>query len=419
MSRTESAPALAAPQPVDEARRPTDLLVVGAGAMGSWTAYLARAGGRQVTLLDAWGAGNPRATSGDESRISRAAHGDDQLYTRWSRRARQAWFDFAAEWNFGLWVPTGMLWLATGDGGFEERSQATLEAEGVPCERMAPADIQSRWPHIEVDRDVRFALYEPEGGALRARLACQAVTGAFQRRGGVHALAAVRPGRGSGDRLLEVVDGAGRSFSADQFVFACGPWLPRLFPGAAGELIRVTKQDVLYLGVPAADGRYDVGATPAWCDYSAAYYGLPSIDGRGFKVAPDRYGAIFDPTHGERVIDAETLRLARAYLGRRFPALAAAPVVESRVCQYETTPDGNFVIDRHPDFANVWLVGGGSGHGFKHGPRIGEYVVALLDGLSPDEADGPDARRFVLGPRQAGAVARTGGDSMASTWEPF
>jgi len=411
---------LAPPQPVvDRVSPSTELVVVGAGVMGSWTAYLAASGGRQVTLLDAWGAGNPRATSGDESRISRAAHGSDRLYTRWSRRAREAWLAFADEWQVDLWVPTGVLWFASGDGAWERSAYETLVDEGVPVELLDGDEICARWPQARVDDGVGFALYEPEGGALRARRACQSVSAAFQRRGGSYALAAARPGRSQGGRLLEVVDATGHSWSGEEFVFACGPWLPRVFPDVAADLIRVTKQDVLYLGVPAGDRRWDVGGTPAWCDYTAAYYGLPSIDGRGFKVAPDRYGPIFDPSHGERVVDAETLRLARSYLARRFPVLAAAPVVEGRVCQYETTPDGNFVLDRHPEWSNVWLAGGGSGHGFKHGPRIGEYLLARIDGASPEEADGADAARFVLGPRQAGVVARTGGDSMARTWELF
>jgi glycine/D-amino acid oxidase-like deaminating enzyme len=158
---------------------------------------------------------------------------------------------------------------------------------------------------------------------------------------------------------------------------------------------------------------------PAWCDYDAAYYGIPSVEGRGFKIAPDRYGPIFDPTNGERIVDPESVRLARAYLRRRFPELGDAPVTETRVCQYETTPDAHFLICRHPELDNVWLVGGGSGHGYKHGPRIGEYLVARLDGAGEGAQDGPDEMRFRLGPRTPGSAARTGGDAMARSWELF
>ena len=196
-------------------------------------------------------------------------------------------------------------------------------------------------------------------------------------------------------------------------MFAAGPWLPRLFPDVAADLIRVTKQDVVFVGPPAGDGRFDADHLPCWVDYAAAFYGLPAVDGRGMKLAPDRYGPVFDPTHGERIVDPESVRLARRYLAKRFPDLADAPVVETRVCQYETTPDTHFVIDRHPGFDNVWLVGGGSGHGFKHGPMIGQHVVRRIAGGALE----PGEERFGLGHARASTGnLRTGADAMVANW---
>jgi sarcosine oxidase len=396
--------------------------------MGAWTAYWARAGGqgasgsgrggRSVTLVDAWGVGHERATSGDETRITRAAHGADRLYPGWSRRSLEHWRRLEEESGTRLFVPCGVLWFGRREDGFETATVETLTALGIPVERLDPDELRARWPQLGVD-DLRVAAYEPEGGALMARQGCQAVVAAFQRAGGCYALAGVRPGRVAGDRLVDVVDAGGRRLAAETFVFAAGPWLPRLFPELLGPLIRVTKQDVLYFGPSAGDGRFSADAMPAWADYDAAYWGLPGIDERGPKVGPDRLGPIFDPSAGERLVDPESVRLARRYLRRRFPALGDAPVVETRVCQYESTPDGHFVIDRHPELENVWLVGGGSGHGFKHGPRIGEYLVARIDGAALGEQDGPDEERFRIGPRQPGATARTSGDTMAADWELF
>jgi glycine/D-amino acid oxidase-like deaminating enzyme len=402
------------------AGRRSDLIVIGAGVMGSWIAYWAQVGGgRRVTLLDAWGAGHPRATSGDETRISRAAHGDDRLYTRWSRRSRDHWLRFQEEWETALWVPCGCLWFAHREDAFEARSAVVLQAEGVPHERLDPDELARRWPQLRLADGVRFALYEPEGGALMARRGCRATTSAFQRAGGTYAIAGVRPGSTDRGRLTDVVDVNGGRWQADTFVFAAGPWLPRLFPDVLGDAIRVTKQDVLYFGAPAGDMRFDATAMPAWADYDAAYWGIGSVEGRGFKVGPDRIWPIFDPSNGERVVDPESVRLARAYLRRRFPNLADAPVVETRVCQYESTIDAHFLVDRHPEWENVWLVGGGSGHGYKHGPRMGEYVVARLDGAQEADQDGPDEARFRIGPRVRGSAARTGGDAMATTWDLF
>ena len=217
-------------------------------------------------------------------------------------------------------------------------------------------------------------------------MARRSVAAAAQRvadLGGISEVAHARPGRIEGARLLDVEVGDGRRMAADQFVFACGPWLPTLFPEVAGDLIAVTKQDVVFVGPRAGDTRFGAAALPCWIDYDASYYGVPAVDGRGFKIAPDRYGEPFDPSSDDRVPDPDSILLARRYLARRFPDLADGPILETRTCQYETTPDTNFVIDRHPAFDNVWLVGGGSGHGFKHGPVIGSYVTRLLDGHVP------------------------------------
>ena len=189
-------------------------------------------------------------------------------------------------------------------------------------------------------------------------------------------------------------------------MFAAGPWLPSVFPDLLASRIRITKADVVFFGPPPGDGRFAAEWLPCWVDSEADTWGLPSVDGRGVKMAPDRTGPAFDPTDGERLVDPETVRLARAYAARRFPALAGAPVVETRVCQYEETPDTHFIIDRHPDFDNVWIVGGGSGHGFKHGPVIGSYVVSRMAGAPA----GPEEERFsVTRPRVTGRNLRLGG----------
>jgi sarcosine oxidase len=144
---------------------------------------------------------------------------------------------------------------------------------------------------------------------------------------------------------------------------------------------------VLYLGTPAGDPTFDASLFPAWIDYEDAFYGIPALDGRGAKVAPDDYGPEIDPDQLDRVVDPASIAASRLFLARRFPNLADQPIVESRVCQYESTSDTHFVIDRHPRMEHVWIVGGGSGHGFKHGPRIGRYVVDRLDGVTDAELD--------------------------------
>jgi sarcosine oxidase len=393
----------------------TDLLVIGAGTMGAWTALHAVRGGRNVVLIDAYGAGHSRATSGDETRIIRSSHGADAYYTRWARTAREAWQALGEEVGERLYVRAGALWFAHRADGFESASEARLRSLDIPVERLEPREISSRWPVVAAD-DLAFAIYEPEGGLLMARRGVAAAARVFEQTGGRFELASVKAGRSEGRRLLEVVDDAGNPRRADEFVFACGPWLPRLFPEVVGDLIRVTKQDVLFVGPPGGNSSFDSDHLPSWVDYDAAFYGIPGVEGRGPKVAPDRYGPVFDPSHGDRIVDPETVRLTRHFMAHRFPSLADQPIVETRVCQYETTPDTHFIIDRHPDFENVWLVGGGSGHGFKHGPMIGRYVVDRLDGRPTGEGDD----RFALDrPRLPSTGMRTSGDASVTTWEGY
>jgi glycine/D-amino acid oxidase-like deaminating enzyme len=391
------------------AARAADVVVVGAGVIGAWTALRAAEAGRAVAVIDAFGAGDPRSSSGEESRITRASHGTDEFYARWSRDALTGWRELEARTGDPIFVPSGVVWFAQREDGFEAASEATLGRLGVPVERLTSAELSRRWPAIAAT-DLAFGLHEPEAGALRARLGIRATMGELERLGGTLRIDRVRPGRTAGTRLLDVETDTGDRISAGAFVFAAGPWLPRLFPEVAGDLISVTKQDVVFLGPAPGDRRFEADRFPAWIDYDGAIYGMPSIDGRGPKVPPDAYGAPFDPDTSDRLIDAASITTVRDYLAVRIPDLATRPVVETRVCQYESTPDTHFVIDRHPDFENVWLAGGGSGHAFKHGPEIGRYVAALLDRGMATNAP-PDDRFSLTRDRRSNAALRAGSSS--------
>jgi glycine/D-amino acid oxidase-like deaminating enzyme len=373
-----------------DARRLPDVAVIGAGAFGGWTAWhLVRRGGRgaRVVLLDAWGAGNPRGTSSGEARILRLSYGEKSLYSEWTRRAREIWRECEAEWGIPLFVPCGVLWLFREENAYLKASVAALDRIKEPWERLSARELARRFPQIAVEPD-EFAIYEPGSGFLRAQRATQAVAEQVARLGGEVRIgwAEERGARMGAPHRLESVrvrsgDGVAGDLHAGAFVFACGPWLPRMFPRLLGRRIVVTRQDVFYFGAPPGDARFDAPQLPAWADYETEFYGTPGCDVCGFKIANNQGEPGFDPTAGERAVAPETLEAARAYLGRRFPAMAGAPLVRTRVCQYERTPDSHVVLDRHPQWENVWLAGGGSGHGFKFSPALGEFLAGLvLDG---------------------------------------
>jgi monomeric sarcosine oxidase len=354
-----------------------DAIVIGAGVFGSWTAYYLQQAGLRVLLMDAYGAANNRASSGGESRIIRMGYGADEIYTRWAERSLERWREFFAQINRPeLFRQTGVLWMAGENDPYTISTLQTLEKVGVTFERLRRDELEYRYPQINFGAWT-WAIYEPMSGALMARRAVQSVANFVEQNGGDYQIGSVVAPAGKG-RLGGVVTRDGSKIGADAFIFACGPWLPKVFPAVLRDRIHPTRQEVYFFGAPAGDPRFAPPRMPTWIDFGAEFYGLPDLENRGFKLALDRHGEAIDPDSAERNVTEALLRETRAFLAARFPALKDAPLVESRVCQYENTSNGDFLIDRHPDFDNVWLVGGGSGHGFKHGPAVGEYVAARI-----------------------------------------
>ena len=353
-----------------------DAAVIGAGSFGAWTAYQLRRSRKKVVLLDAYGPANSRASSGGESRIIRVGYGSDEIYSRWALRALTLWQDLFQRVQQPLFQRTGVLWLAREGDSYNQQNLATFQKLGVPHERLTRPELERRYPQIALG-PITWALLEPDTGVLMARRSVQRVVEEAVKNGVEYLAGAVATPSGSG-KLSSLTTAGGSTVSAETFVFACGPWLPKLFPALLGDRIFPTRQEVYFFGVPAGDTRFASPAMPTWISQDDEFYGMPDLESRGFKAALDRHGPPFDPDTGSRVTTPEGLVAVRASLAQRFPALKDAPVVETRVCQYENTSNGDFLIDRHPEFDNVWLVGGGSGHGFKHGPALGEYVTARI-----------------------------------------
>jgi len=357
--------------------------VIGAGVFGAWIAYSLRRGGHDVLLVDQYGPANSRASSGGESRIIRAAYGPDEVYTRMAARSLELWPELFARTGADLLHRIGVLWLLRPNDPRLEQSRAALHKVGIHFEDLSAEDLRRRYPQMRLEPDT-IALLEPHSGALMARQAVAAVVEQFVRDGGSYRHAAVEPlGERTGNlESIQTLDGS--SIAAGAYVFACGPWLGKVLPAVVGGRIFPTRQEVLFFGLQPGDRRFEAPQMPIWLDYADArgMYGFPDLERRGFKLACDVHGPAFDPDSGDRVVSAETIEAALSYLKERFPALANAPLVDSRVCQYENTSNGDLILDRHPDLENVWIAGGGSGHGFKHGPAVGEYMAARVTGAA-------------------------------------
>jgi sarcosine oxidase len=355
-------------------------VVVGAGVFGGSLALRLVSSGWDVTLVEQYPPGHVRAASGGESRLIRFSHGENAWYTQSSRRALDLWRELEREMGTELFIPSGVAWFFSGAHGWGEESERVLNEQGIATERLEPAEGARLFPSFD-GTGLASILYEPEAGVLRARDATR-VTSELAIERGAHFVT----GKATPDGDTVVVNG--ERLEADHVVWAGGAWLATLFPDAVD--LRVTRQDVYFFGAPAGWQAPDV---PGWVDFDNGVYGVGELDRRGFKASPDREGPAFDPDQGERVASDEKEREARDYLALRFPDLAGAPLVGTRSCPYSLTEDTNFLVAPHPEHERVWLFGGGSGHGFKHGPALAEYMERLLSGEDePDEAFGLGAR---------------------------
>ncbi|WP_028970290.1 FAD-dependent oxidoreductase [Sphingomonas sp. URHD0057] len=360
--------------------------VVGAGVFGAWTAHHLLQAGHAVTLIDAVGPAHNQASSGGESRLTRGAYGSDEIYTRMAMDSLPQWRALSAEAGLPLFHPCGVLFFFPGE---ESYLRDTLEVHrdlGLPSEVLSRSEMAARFPMFDFS-EIEIGVFEPRFGALMARRAVQTLVERFVRAGGGYVQGLVETPGPAGARLAQVRLSSGEPISADRFVFALGPWLPRLFPDVVGSRIRVTRQEVFYFAPPAGDRSFEPAAMPCWADFNHGdmFYGCPDLEGRGVKFAHDRHGPEADPDTQDRRPSDAALNEIIAFRGRRFPGLLGAVLTAAEVCQYENSSNGDFLIDFHPRLDNVLLLGGGSGHGFKHGPEVGRYAAARLTGsITPE-----------------------------------
>ena len=359
----------------------SSIVVVGAGAFGSWTALYLLRNGFNVTLVDAWGPGNSRSSSGDETRVIRSTYGANEIYFDLNVSALALWKENQHHFGKQLFFNTGVLWFC-----YEENTPLVDDSipfanrHGMEYEYLTPAELKTRFPYIHVE-DLHHAYFDPYGGYLRARESVQLVGEAFIKEGGTYLQSQVKPGKIYASELSNIIFSNGNTLMADAYIFACGSWLGKMFPGFLHNVITCTKQEVYYFGVPAANAP-TFENLPVWVDVDGKdfYYGIPGNAHRGFKIGVDIRGEMFDPTSGDHTYTPSILIKAREFIAHRFPDLKNAPLSESRVCPYENSPDGNFIFDLIPETTNAFVLGGGSGHGFKHSPALGKLVAGVLSG---------------------------------------
>ena len=417
----------------------SDVVVVGAGLWGTFTAYNLARRGASVTLVDQYGPGNSRATSGDETRGVRSTYGEKgetgELWMLWAREAMKRWTALDEEWSriYGtqLYFRTGDVTFRSSEGsGIIRQTREWWDKHGVPYEMVTPDEARRRWPVYAID-DIVEVMYEPDAGVVRSRKACQAMATVFERIGGRIEIGKATLGEVAGGQLQSVTV-AGRALRADLFVFALGPWLRTFFPAVLGERMRTPIGVACYFGIPAGDSRFYYPNMPSYNFPGTTGWPALPIDSRGLRVrggvggrggggraggggrgaggggraggaaaadppppelSPNNIPVGQDPDFSSRWADAGRIESARNFLALRIPDVATMPILETRSCHYEQSSSRDFIVDKHPEMANVWLAGGGNAEGAKFAPVIGDYISQRVVGI---EGDAEVATRFVI-----------------------
>ena len=358
-----------------------EVVVIGAGAFGGWTALYLREMGHSVRLVDAYGPGNARSSSAGETRQIRASYGDREIYSRWAIETLERWQAREADWGTRLLYRTGQITLSGEWPATLRATQTVLDRLGVENERLERDELEYRYPQFNLD-GVTVGHWVPSAGVLKCREGCLAVARTFERRGGRFTMARAVPGRRTGGRLQSVTLSTGQTVSAQSFVFACGPWHPKMFPEVLGNKLRLNRRAIFFMGTPDDDDRLSFPNCPTFV--TRGTYGFPNIEGKGLKLGPYWDRGPLDPDTGDRTVTADEIRRIHEFTDDAFPALAGQPLLETRVSPRTNSVDAHFIVDRHPELGNVWLLGGGSGHGYKHGIMVGDYAARRVTGQPTD-----------------------------------
>lgn len=269
-----------------------EIVVIGAGLWGSFTAYHLRRMGANVTVVDAYGPGNARATSGDETRGVRSSYGDrpgqmGELWMLWAREAMTRWKQFDDEWGrelrLNLFHVTGDIIYRTEWDNFQLRCKVWWDKNKIPYQVLNPDDVRKAFPVVNMD-DITACLYEPDAGVLRARRAAQAASAAFEHLGGKVVIGRASPSKISNGRLEEVALDTGGTLRAEKFVWCLGPWLGKTFPEIFAKKTRVPMGYVAYYGTPIGDYRFTYPNLPSFNFPGVTGWPSLPVDNRGFRV---------------------------------------------------------------------------------------------------------------------------------------
>jgi glycine/D-amino acid oxidase-like deaminating enzyme len=351
--------------------------VIGGGVFGLWTALALLSRGAQVELLDGHGVGNEHGMSVAPYRLIRALYGDRHLYIKLVAESLRDWNKLQADERASLFEQVGVWWMFP-----NEAPQFVLDALPVcgqydlPVFPVSLEDASRQFPHVNYDGIASIYLDE-SAGFLRADKCCQALFTQFLKQGGKYRWGHVsRIGDTVGNNLRRLACSDRDWVEADHYVFACGPWLKDLFGELFGK-ITLTRQLEYYFELGSALNGKKAPVMIDFGDGDSLFYGLHDPAERCFKIGDDKPHGLIDTSLNQEATEQE-IENGQSLLEKRFPGLEGIKLKKARVCRYDRTPLHDLIADKHPGLDNVWIVGGGSGHGFKTSPAVGRYMSRLV-----------------------------------------
>lgn len=371
---------------------PPHTVIVGAGIFGVTAALALRKRGHAVTLLDPGPLPHPLAESTDISKVVRLDYGADELYMSLMEPALDGWRRWNQAWGEPLFHEVGVTFLARSPlepGGFERESYELLLRRGHRPERLDAAAIRARFPAWSTGAFVD-GYFNPEGGyAESGRVVSRLLREAEAAGTTLLPLQTFSHLIERGSRVAGVMTREGSAFPADQVIMAAGSWTPHALPFMRAHL-RSVGQPVFHL-LPLDPAPFMAPRFPVFgADISrTGYYGFPVNQDGVVKIANHGVGRAMHPEAKERAVTPEEEAHLRAFLRETFPALEEAPIVYTRVCVYGDTWDEHFWIARDPDRQGLVVAAGGSGHGFKFAPVLGDLIADAALGV-----ENPALHRF-------------------------
>jgi sarcosine oxidase len=360
--------------------RTYDVIVIGLGGMGSAAAYQLARRGERVLGLERFTPAHDQGSSHGRSRLIRQAYFEDPAYVPMLLRAYELWEQIEQDSGEQILTVTGGLMLGPTESRTVTGSLASARKWGLEYELLNATDIRRRFPTLSPGSDI-VALYEKKAGFVRPEASVSAYLQRAEAAGGnLHFSEPVLKWevRSSGEGVR--VTTAQGIYEAERLVITPGAWAPELLADL-GLPLEIQRQ-VLYWFMPTG------GNEPFWVDRHPVYiweaedgvqfYGFPAHDDpqAGAKVAFFRLGTRCTPETIDRTVHPEEVEVMRSYLRGRIPQLGGT-LVEAKTCMYTNTPDQHFIISLHPQYPQVAIAAGFSGHGFKFVSLVGEILADL------------------------------------------